>query len=103
MRVYAYQDDDGYLRQVLLRDKDPDDSTLGIPLEPPDLSGLKLPEASRRDLHNTLVGRGLFTWADVVAQQNALTASAGMVARKHNLPNLSELRRSLIALYKQRR
>lgn len=103
MKIHAWQDDNGYLRQVLLRDEDPDESGLGIPLEPPDLSALKLPDAARRDLHNTLVARGLFTWADVVAQQNALTASAGMVARKHKLSNGSELRRQLIALYKQRR
>ena len=103
MRYYAFEDDAGWRRRVILRDDDPDDPGLGIPADLPDLSSLVLPEAALRDLHNTLSKRGLFWWGDVVAQRGAITKSVAMVARDHNLTDMARLRRAVAMLYRQRR
>jgi hypothetical protein len=54
----------------LLRDRDPDHmAPEGIPLTPPDLSQLDW-EEMKRELHNSLVDKKLFTWDDVQREQN---------------------------------
>lgn len=104
MRVHVYVDADGYRRRVLLRDADrlDDAERIGIPADLPDLAGLGgLTDDARRDLHNALSGRGLFTWQDVTAQGNGITAALAAVARKHNLDGAA-LKRELVRRYRGR-
>ena len=91
MRKIEHIDRHGYKHIRLIRDHDPDEAAeIGIPLEPPDVGGLDW-EGIKRDLHNALVDRGLFTWQDVQRAQNALTSVA-----------ISVLRRRLVLLYRQK-
>lgn len=85
MKVVIYVDEEGYKRQVLLRDQD-NDPRLGIPQEPPDINALDW-EAIKRDLHNQLVDRKLMSWADVQKAQNGISASI-TAALKRELINL---------------
>jgi len=107
MRIVTWTDADGYTRRALLRDSDPDEDAarIGVPLSPPNLDGLNLPENAKRDLHNDLMARGLLTWADVLLQQSGLTGCARFIGRRHglNAGQVSELRRQLIAVYKTNR
>lgn len=81
----------GYKRASLIRNEDPDEmAEHGIPLQPPDLDLIDW-EGVRRDIHNDLVDRGLFDWADVVRAQNGLAA---VIA--------GPIRRRLIMLYRSR-
>jgi hypothetical protein len=104
MRLVQWLDDDGYRRQSLVRDDDPDDmAEYGIPLDPPSLAELDIPEEVRLDLHNELSARGLLTWDDVLAQQNGVTGVVKAVASRHNLdePDMRALRRAVLVLYRR--
>jgi hypothetical protein len=91
MRSVEYKDKDGYTRQTLVRDYDPDTAApQGIPLDPPDLRALDI-EGALRDLHNELAARKLYTWLDVQRAGNEVTASI-----------LAAFRRRVIALYRQK-
>jgi len=80
-----------YKRAYLVKNEDPDEKAEeGIQLNPPDLDLLEWEEV-KRDLHNMLVDRGLFTWMDVQRAQNGVTASI-----------LAAMRKRLITLYKNR-
>lgn len=83
MRTVEYTDRAGYLRAALIRDDDPDDmAAQGIPLNPPDLETLDW-EGIKRDIHNGLVHARLFTWADVLRQQNAVSGIVSRVMKRH--------------------
>lgn len=89
MKVVVYEDSNGYKRRAILRDNDPDHvAHSGIPLNPPDLEQIDWEEV-KRELHNLLSDRGLFTWADVQAKQNGVSSSI-----------LDVLRRRVITLYR---
>lgn len=107
MRIVTWTDENGYARRALLRAVDPDEAAprIGIPMGPPNLEDLPITDEARRDLHNALVARGLLTWADVLIQQAGLTACARLIGSQHKLDprQVSELRRALIAAYKQTR
>jgi len=107
MRIVTWTDPDGYVRRALLRAEDPDTDAprIGIPLCPPSLEELPVSEEVKRDLHNHIMARNLLTWADVVVQQAGLTACAHLVGREHKMDprQVSELRRQLIAVYKNSR
>jgi len=82
----------GYLRRALVRDTDPVQMAYGgegLPIGPPDLEQLDW-DAIKRDLHNTLVERGLNSWGDVQRSQNGITSAV-----------VSVLRRRIIRLYRQ--
>ena len=103
MRYFFFVDAAGYRRRVIVRDadKDPDAERIGIPADPPDLAGIgELTDDARRDLHNTLSARGLFTWQDVTAQSNGVTVTCAAVARKHHLADASALKRELVQRYR---
>jgi hypothetical protein len=103
MRFFFYVDADGYRRRVLLRDNDRDSDAerIGIPADPPDLAGLGLSDAARRDLHNMLSARGLFTWQDVQAIGNGVTATLAALARQHNFDR-SALKQEIVRRYRGR-
>ena len=104
MRIYRWQDDDGYSRQVLLRNNDLDDNKkYGIPFDPPSLEDFSIPEEVRKDLHNELVDRGLISQADVLAQQSGVTGAVEKIGRRHNLnqTEVRQLRRNLLLAYRR--
>ena len=104
MRLYRWLDDDGYLRQVLLRNDDLDDNKdYGIPFDPPSLTEFNIPEAVKKDLHNELVDRGLISQADVLAQQSGVTGAVEKIGRRHNLKQteVRQLRRDLLIAYRR--
>jgi hypothetical protein len=89
MREVTYEDRYGYKHVALVRDEDPDDfAPNGIVRDPPDLDRLDW-EQIKKDLHNALVDRGLFTWADV-QQRKGLRGAV-----------LSAFKRNLILLYRE--
>jgi hypothetical protein len=108
MRYHIYTDNAGWVRRVLLRDGDPATAArkIGIPADPPDLAGLGdiagLTDEARRDLHNALAERGLYTWQDVVARGNAITAAVAALTRQYKLDG-SALKRAVVQLYRSRR
>lgn len=91
MRIVIVEDRFGYKRAYWLKNEEPDSAAEeGIPISPPDLDLLDW-ETVKRDLHNMLVDRGLFTWMDVQRAQNGVTASI-----------LAAMRKRTIALYRNR-
>lgn len=104
MKLVKWTDDNGYLRQAMLRTSDLDDNKeYGIPLDPPDLSEFGIPEEIRLDLHNELVKRKLVTWLDVQAQQDGVTATVRYIAKRHDLSQSEtrQLRRDLLMAYRR--
>lgn len=83
MRTVYYEDRAGYLRAAMIRDDDPDElAPAGIPLDPPNLEDLDW-EGIKRDIHNSLVKANLFTWKDVLRQQNAISGIVARVLKRH--------------------
>lgn len=82
MRRVIWEDRNGYTRASLIRDGDPDEAAEhGIPVDPPNLDRIDFEEV-KRDLHNELVRRGIFTYKDVQREQRAITASITSVLKK---------------------
>lgn len=104
MRFVFYVDAEGFRRRVLVRDadRDSDAENIGVPADVPELAGLDVPDEARRDLHNVLTARGLFTWQDVTAQNSGITASVNAVARQYPLADASALKREVVRRYKRR-
>lgn len=92
MRMVKWTDENGYMHRSLLKDSEGDDmAPLTAPQDPPLVSLLDWDEI-KRDLHNTLVIRGLFDYKDLTAQQNGVTGAI-----------LSVMKRPVLDLYKKRR
>ena len=102
MKYVDYIDPDGYARRALVRD-DRDDPRQGIPFDPPDLASVNLPEVQRMAVHNALAERGLYTWRDVVRQQDGITSALRTLAARGVLPaaQISNIKRQLVQLYRQ--
>lgn len=76
VREASYTDSAGRLWMVLLPDGAPDaDAPLGLPLGPPSLAALGLPEELEVRLHNALAARRLFTAQDARRRQNELVGA----------------------------
>ena len=76
MKQVNYEDAKGRRWATLLPDDTPEeDAALGIPLGPPPLEALGLPEDIEVRLHNELFSRSLFTPADVKRRINDVVAS----------------------------
>ena len=61
----SYQDDEGRWWAVLVPPGHEGEASMGIPIGPPDLESLGLPEAVEVRLHNQLFNRGLLTARDL--------------------------------------
>jgi len=88
MKRASYEDAKGRRWATLLADDMPDeDASLGIPLGPPPVEALGLPEEVEVRLHNELFAREIFTAQDakrrindvVAALQAALRVDAGLI------------------------
>lgn len=65
MKETSYEDLKGRMHAVSLPDGVPDsEASLGIPIGPPSLAALELPEATEIALHNQLFARRIFTLED---------------------------------------
>lgn len=65
MKQITWTDDDGRIRNSLVRDEDTiKEAQLGIPLDPPDVDLLDW-EAIKTEIHNQLVRRGLWSWREL--------------------------------------
>lgn len=82
MKRVPYTDAQGRITMVLLPDDVPDnDAYMGVPLGPPALDALGLPESVQTRLHNELFYRGLYNVIDIKRDPQAV-ASALMAALK---------------------
>ena len=89
MKRVIWTDSRGIKHASVIRDHDNESMAAhGMPADPPDVFGLDWNEIAK-ELHNTMVDRGLFTWADVQTQQNGI---AGVLT--------SVLRPKIIALFR---
>lgn len=70
-----YEDDTGRMWAVLLPENDTDNPSMGIPIGPPDNSGLHLPEETAVRLHNQLHARGMFTKQDIKGRHREVFAA----------------------------
>ena len=92
MKEITFTDDDGLLHKSAIRDEDPDElAHEGILQDPPNVERLDWDEI-KRELHNQLVMRKLFTYDDLVRQQNGVTGAI-----------LAAMRKPVINLFKERR
>jgi hypothetical protein len=83
MRRVIWEDKNGYFRAAMIRDDDPDSmGPQGVPLAPPSLDDFNCGEVMK-EIHNGLVKQGLFTWADVVQSQSAVTGVVTGVIKRH--------------------
>lgn len=70
MREASYQDGKGRYWAVLLPEGVPDsDANMGLPLGPPDISELDLPEEAAVRLHNELFARRIFTYSEATKRR----------------------------------
>lgn len=60
-----YQDESGRKWVVLVPQGREEDAAMGIPVGPPDLKSLELPEEIEIRLNNLLHARGMLTWNDI--------------------------------------
>lgn len=75
MRIVDYTDDTGRKWRVQLPDDVGDeDAALGVPIGPPDLAPLGLPEPLALRLHNALFERGLLTYQDMLKRNREIIA-----------------------------
>lgn len=90
MKYVDWEDDKGYKKRSMLRDRDPDShADQGVPVGPPDITELDW-EGIARDLNNQLFNLGLFNWDDVQRGGGSLTSAI-----------LSSVRKRLIVLYRR--
>lgn len=83
MRHVIFEDEKGYLHRSLIRDDDPDDmAPMGLIEDPPLLDELDWDEI-KKQIHNGLVERGLFTRADVRKAQNGVTSVVTAAIRRN--------------------
>ena len=90
MKLVERTDPDGTKHLEWIRDVDPEDIH-GIPHDPPDLSGLGLPQRSQRQLNNILIGKRLIVWHKHDQLKQELTDVLKKIRRPDLLPALLEL------------
>lgn len=86
-----YADSSGRMWRTIVPDDAHDaESPLGVPVGPPDLSGLDLPEEVAVRLHNQLHARGIFTFKDARRRPMDLFA-AWQAALQVNVQRLTQI------------
>ena len=92
MRQVSYEDDEGRFWMVSLPEGVPDsDASMGIPVGPPPLESLGLPEDIEIALHNQLFHRGLLTAKDLKKRRGEIISAL--------IHSLSVTGRAILALY----
>ena len=92
MRMVIWTDEDGYMHRSMLKDNEFDNmAPNSTKQDPPSIEDLDWNKI-KRDLHNALVGRGVFDYEDVIVQQSGVTGAI-----------LDAMRRPVLHLYKKRR
>src|SRR3970040_2174170 len=91
MRETSYEDSAGRLHAVLLPDgASGSDASMGIPIGPPSLAALNLPESMEVLLHNELFHRHIFTWKEAKARKQDIWGAL-MGAFKLDVERILEL------------
>lgn len=90
MRRVDWTDEQGRRRRSLIKDSDPDSvAPRGIPVEPPDIyNGIDW-DAVKAEIASMLYEQQLYTWQDVISNQQAFGAAQSVI------------KRHLVNLYKQ--
>ena len=86
MKYIVYEDDDGFIRRVLVKDDDTEsEAEFGLPAGPPDVRALDW-ELMMKQVNNSLAENGIFTWDD--AQRSPIGIQAALTLFKRNLITL---------------
>ena len=76
MRLASYTDERGRTWTTQLTDGMPDsDASMGLPVGPPSIDPLGLPEDTATLLHNQLCARGIFTYEQAKARRQEIFAA----------------------------
>lgn len=86
-----YVDSDGRYWAVLVPEGEEENTEMGIPIGPPDLSGLDLPLGIEVNLHNQLHRRGLLTLRDVKGRRQNEVLAALQAALKVDVIKVTAL------------
>jgi len=83
MKLVEWKDQEGYMRRRSVKNGDPQELWgLGIPEESPSMELLNWDDI-KRDIHNQLMSRKLYTFHDVQRSQNGVTAAVqAAIAKK---------------------
>ena len=84
-------DSDGRYWAVLVPEGEEENAVMGIPIGPPDLSGLGLPLGIEVNLHNQLYRRGLLTLRDVKGRRQNEVFAALQAALKVDVIKVTAL------------
>ena len=86
MKYIVYEDKDGFIRRVLVRDTDTEsEAEFGIPAGPPDVRALDW-NLMMKQVNNLLAENEIFTWDD--AQRSSIGIQAALTLFKRNLIGL---------------
>lgn len=81
MKRVVYEDQNGYLRCVLIKDGDPDTmAKYGIPAGPQVVDNIDW-EWLKKEVNNALVRAGIFSWQEYQAHQSDVQAIYSMFKR----------------------
>ncbi|KKN78143.1 hypothetical protein LCGC14_0353700 [marine sediment metagenome] len=85
-----YEDESGRMWAVAMPSDSDFPPSMGIPIGPPDSSGLHLPEETAVRLHNQLHARGMFTKRDIKGRHKEVFAAV-QAAFKVDVAKVTEL------------
>lgn len=89
MKVVEYFDDEGKQRISIVRSADESLTSEGIRIEPPPLD--EILEEAKTELHNELVRRRLFTYADLSQRPEELEAAVRRIITRKIILRLKEI------------
>lgn len=81
MKYVIYVTKDGWKRRSMIKDDDSErNASYGIPSGPPDISMMDW-DSILRDVNNTLVDYGIFTWDDAIRNKTGWQAALNVIKR----------------------